>query len=295
MKTPSLILGLLGLALIAICVYIFATPHTLLTMKRPSEKVAPARTPTLSQEYVEVPVVTYTEMSDSVPSLRYAYNINYPTVALLGHPDMAKATNAVIKTFVLDLLNAFKKNVEPDGAEPNADDMSSDFTMRAGVQLLSPTIVSFRFDSAEYVSGSAHPSHQTHILNYDIENGVVMRTEDLFASSSVALPLVAKHIQEMAKANISDTTEKEEFDTMFLAGTLPTLENFRSIALSKEGLRVYFDEYQVAPYSRGGQEFLIPIDKIQNLLSKRTSEAIRQSKANIEEMMPENTGKMMEQ
>lgn len=45
---------------------------------------------------------------------------------------------------------------------------------------------------------------------------------------------------------------------MLLDGTKPTKENFSKFALTKDGLKVYFDYYQIAPYYYGNSELTIP-------------------------------------
>ena len=52
---------------------------------------------------------------------------------------------------------------------------------------------------------------------------------------------------------------------MLLEGTSPKEENFKNFAFSKDGLILFFEQYQVAPYSEGSFRVVIPYDKIKEL------------------------------
>ena len=49
----------------------------------------------------------------------------------------------------------------------------------------------------------------------------------------------------------------EEWNTQVIPGTEPTTENFKEVAITKEGLLVIFNPYQIAPYAEGTQDILI--------------------------------------
>ena len=152
----------------------------------------------LENDFIEVPVLTFINERNTEASQKYTTDISYPSIALVGHSSLAKEANTVIKTFALDMLREFQKNIEEDTVDlSNAGaDSGSDFTMRSNPTLLSPTIVSLRFDSVEYFAGAAHPNHQTRVLNYDIETHRIISTLDLFASSSSALPFLSTKTRE---------------------------------------------------------------------------------------------------
>ena len=245
-----------------------------------------AQTSAIGQYFIEVPVVTLIEITDSVPALRYTYTISYPEIALLGHPDHAKQANAVIKTFVLDILDAFKRNLEPEGDGPDTAHVASDLTVQTTASLLSPTILSFRFDYAEYIAGSAHPNQQTRILNYDIEEQKILGTEELFLSPEAALGLLSHYSETALRKKFSDLSERE-FQETVLPGVIPMRENFRSVALKKDGLIVIFDPYQVAPYARGTKVLFIPLEDIADMLAPRVREAMTLAETNIREATPE--------
>jgi hypothetical protein len=78
-----------------------------------------------------------------------------------------------------------------------------------------------------------------------------------------------------------------------LPGTAPTHENFQEIGITKAGLTVLFNPYQVAPYARGVPEVKIPLADMspplqtEELMSLDVKEAIRMATDNIVEAEPE--------
>ncbi len=239
----------------------------------------------LANKFIEVPAIKDNEEKVSNPREHFAYNVHYPSIALIGHPNLAKQANTVIKTYVNDQVSAFRENVADLNIKNAPRDFLSDFTMRWSTTLISPTIVSFRFDSSEYIAGSAHPNSRTSILIYDIEHRTILSTTDIFASSTLALPFLSTY----AHVKLTDTSAEvtPEVEELIAMGTAPTAENFASVAVTPDGLVVIFNPYQVAPYARGIQEVRIPYSELTQLIAERINTAVELSSTNIREATPE--------
>lgn len=240
-----------------------------------------------SGELVEVPVLSDAIIHNTDPVLHYSVDVHYPKLALVGHPDLAKDANAVILAFVDDAIQDFKTNVSEINSTSLPKDMESDYTMRYTPLLLSPTIISLRFDYSEYTAGAAHPNNQARVLNYDLKRHLLLSTPDLFASTTAALPFLSTYTRVVLKDMMSHES-KEIFDQQTMPGTLPTHENFQEVALTKKGLLVIFNPYQVAPYARGTILVPIPVSDTRGILADATEEAVRLASSNIIEATPEN-------
>ena len=240
-----------------------------------------------SGELVEVPAISDSTIHTTDPVLHYSVDVHYPKLALVGHPDLAKDANAVIESFVHHAVEDFKTNVNEINSPSLPKDMESDYTMRYTALLLSPTIISLRFDYSEYVAGAAHPNNQARVLNYDLKRHLLLSTADLFASTTAALPFLSNYTRVVLKEMISGES-KEIFDQQTMPGTLPTHENFQEVALSKKGLLVIFNPYQVAPYARGTILVPIPVSDTRDVLADAVDEAIRLASSNIIEATQEN-------
>jgi len=235
----------------------------------------------------EVPVVTDEKLSFSDPTKHYGYEVHFPRIALVGHPELAKGANDVIAGFVRDAIEGFTKDVD-EMYSPNVPvDFASDYSMRWSALLLSPTIISIRFDYSEYIAGSAHPNSQSRILNYNIEKFLLLQTTDLFASSTEALPFLSSYSREKLKDLIKDEP-KGIFNEQAIPGTEPTHENFQEVGITKNGLLVIFNPYQVAPYSRGTIQLEIKSDELTDRIAPEVLNAMRMAETNISEATVDN-------
>ena len=239
----------------------------------------PATSSQLEDAYIEVPVATTKSENGGDPNAGLTYRLTYPEIALLGHKKEASEASAVIKTFAMDILSSFQKDVAEIGGERTKESETSDLTLLASPTLLSPTIISLRFDVSEYIAGSAHPSSYTRVFNYDIEERRLLGIEDLFASTTDALLFLSEFSRSALRERFSDLTQAQ-WDETVLDGTQPTQENFSSIALRSDGLLLIFNPYQVAPYARGAQEVFVPQIAIDHLLAPRIKGALRLSATN---------------
>ena len=240
-----------------------------------------------SGELVEVPILSDATIHSTDPVLHYSVDVRYPKLALVGHPNLAKDANAVIESFVSDAIDNFKTNANEINSPSLPKGMESDYTMRYTALLLSPTIISLRFDYSEYIAGAAHPNNQARVLNYDLKRHLLLSTVDLFASTTAALPFLSTYTRVVLK-DIMSGEPKEIFEQQTMPGTLPTHENFQEVALTKKGLLVIFNPYQVAPYARGTILVPIPVSDTRGVLADTAEEAVRLASSNIVEATPEN-------
>lgn len=246
----------------------------------------------IPNEFSEIPVLTNKNTKISKPEGRYTLDIDYPELAISSHPNYAKEANAVIDSFVKDVSSKFITSVEGANTSSMPESLSSDLTMRWKALLVSPSIISLRFDSSAYVSGTAHPDNRTRILNYDFEKHLLLSPSNFFSSSTIALPFLSSTTRSILKAQLGDEST-DIFNAQTVPGTEPKYENFQEIGITKKGLLVIFNPYQVAAYARGTIE--VPIDlplltdpeSGTSLLIPEISNAITLSTTNIQEAKEE--------
>ena len=132
--------------------------------------------------------------------------------------------------------------------------MVSSFDAEGVVLWVRPPILSTVLDVSVYYAGAAHPGHYVITLVWDADRRRALTTEDLFAPGSAwpevvsdaTLPALAADLGEMA-------------DVDWIAeGAGPDPANFTRWVLVEEGMLVFFDPYQVAPYAAGPQAVAIP-------------------------------------
>lgn len=241
-------------------------------------------------ELIEVPLLKTANETLSDQALKFTIDVHYPSVHLLQNPLYAKEANDVINGFVDTITDEFKRNVNETNLSYQGNalggDYTSDLTMRFTPLLLSPTIISLRFDVSEYYAGAAHPNNYARVLNYHFNKHQLLSTQDLFASSTQTFPFLSEYSRSALRGTFSDVSE-EEFALQVFPGTATLAENWRTVGITKNGLTVIFNPYQVAPYARGIPEVKIPLRDIESYISDEVAEAIRMAEDNILEAEPE--------
>lgn len=237
------------------------------------------------QELFEVPALSTKRIYESNPGSRYTIDISYPEVSLATHPELAKEANDVIGGFLKDTQSKFIEQTKELFSPDVPTSFSSDLTMNWSSLLVSPSLLSIRFEYSAYIAGAAHPDHRSRILNYDLPNHRLLSTTDLFASSTQALPFLSVFSRAALRERLSDESA-DEFQEESRLGTEPTYENFQEVGITQEGLLIIFNPYQVAAYARGTIQIPVTLTDISSAsgspgLSSSVLDAIRLSKENF--------------
>lgn len=116
--------------------------------------------------------------------------------------------------------------------------------------------ISYMFRIEDY-TGGAHPNHRIYTIVYDIKNNEIITIHDLINKNQNILNIFSENSREVLKNNNRITSS-----TMLYEGTNPKIENFHNFVFSKDGIILFFQHYQVAPYSQGEFNVLINYNKI---------------------------------
>ncbi len=112
-----------------------------------------------------------------------------------------------------------------------------------------------------YSAPAAHPFHSLYTVNYNTQSQSLIALPRLFRSDVALFKVLSQLSREQLLAQ--SLTDK----AMMLNGTLPIPNNFQHWVLTQEGITLYFDEAQVAPYSDGQMSVTIATEKLSGLLS----------------------------
>lgn len=141
--------------------------------------------------------------------------------------------------------------------------MGSDLGIGYEIALAQDDLVSVRFDVGSYYQGAAHPNSYTQVVNYDLKNGKPIKLADLFQPGAKYLQAISAFcIAELKK----QSGEKGLLEDQIKEGAAPTAKNYRSWTISKKGLGINFDAYQVGPYAAGPQFVLVPYSALKDLI-----------------------------
>ena len=143
--------------------------------------------------------------------------------------------------------------------------MGSDLGVGYTVSLANDDLISIEFSVGSYYSGAAHPNSYTEVLNFDLKNGKVIRLGELFNPGAKYLQAISNYSIGDLKKQAKDKQGKLD-DDWIQRGAGPDAENYKSWTISRKGLAINFDSYQVAPYAAGPQRVFIPYSALKDLI-----------------------------
>ncbi|MEE0700144.1 MAG: DUF3298 domain-containing protein [Bacilli bacterium] len=114
-------------------------------------------------------------------------------------------------------------------------------------------ITSYIFKFSEF-TGGAHPNNYLQSIRFD-KDGNIITIDTLLGKDNDIL-------NKLSAVTRKDLLSRKDFKddnvmSMVLDGTRASKDNFKNFAFTNEGLLVFFDYYQVAPYYYGIQKVLI--------------------------------------
>ncbi len=198
--------------------------------------------------------------------LNYEIDAQYPQLTGGNNPHLEKF-NQLARMVVMKSVAGFKKDMQPEEGEepPPEGSMGSDLGIGYTILLAQDDLVSVQFDIGSYYQGAAHPNSHTETLNYDLKNGKQLKLADLFKPGS-------KYLQTLATYCIADLKKQwkeknaEVLEDQLKEGTAPTAKNYESWTITKRGLGINFDSYQVAPYAAGPQSVTVPYSSLKEII-----------------------------
>ena len=207
------------------------------------------------------------QIKESNKKLNYEIAVQYPQFSGGGaaaNPNFEKF-NQTARALVTKEISEFKKAMAPEEGEepPPEGSMGSDLSVGYEVTLARDDLISVKFDIGSYYQGAAHPNSYSHVVNYDLKNGKPIKLADLFTPG-------AKYLQAISAFCIADlkkqSSEKGLLEDQIREGAGPNAKNFQSWTISKQGLGINFDSYQVGPYAAGPQFVLVPYSALKDMI-----------------------------
>jgi Protein of unknown function (DUF3298)/Deacetylase PdaC len=208
------------------------------------------------------------QVKESNKKLMYEIAAQYPQLNGGNNPNFEKF-NQLVRGSVMKKVTEFKKNMQPEeNEEPRPEgSMGSDLTIGYTVALAQDDLISIQFDVGSYFQGAAHPNSYTEVINYDLKNGKQLKLSDLFKPG-------AKYLQPIANYCIADlkkqqATEKGKAlsDSEIDTGAAAVAKNYQSWTITRKGLGVNFDSYQVGPYAAGPQFVMVPYAAVKDVIN----------------------------
>lgn len=210
--------------------------------------------------------VTAKVIKDANKQKLYSVNAEYPQIDGDSRFD---AFNKEARALITKDVAAFKTS-ETTGDAAGPSDLPAETqnsTLEAGYDfhLANDSLISVAFTEGTYSRGAAHGNSMTQVLNYDVKSGKKIALADLFKDKSKYLSVIASYCQK----ELRDRAKKPDamvLEELIDAGAGPRADNYRAWNITKKGLWITFDPYQVAAYAAGPQYILVPYSVLKDLI-----------------------------
>ena len=116
-------------------------------------------------------------------------------------------------------------------------------------------LISYIFFSESF-TGGAHPIHLIKSFVYSIDTNSFITINTLTKNN----PNILNELSNYTYRTLSNKKifQNQTVNNMLKEGTLPTTDNFKNILFTSNGLLIYFERYQIAPYYYGDYSITIP-------------------------------------
>lgn len=202
------------------------------------------------------------------PSLRV--HINYPSIGQRGvDTDIRAWVTNLAEIFAahlqaLDTEAALSESLEDPGAFLQDNDLISGLEEKTyelwgdyTISRPSDKALSVTFEIWNY-TGNPQGALDILTLNYNLANGQRLELVDIFEDPDEALRLMSNFSRGQLEKRFGAAGRSR----MAMDGTEPLAENFASLTLTKAGIAVNFQPWQVAPWEAGIQKVEIPLTEL---------------------------------
>jgi len=202
------------------------------------------------------------QVKESNKKLMYEISAQYPQLSGGNNPNFEKF-NQVARGLVTKEVAGFKKAMTPEESEepPPEGSMGSDLTISYEVALAQDDVISIKYLVGSYYQGAAHPNTGSQVINFDLRNGKQLKLSDLFKPGSKYLPAIAGYCTAELKKN--KDLPADQIDS----GASASAKNYQSWTITRRGLGITFDAYQVAAYAAGPQYVVVPYSSLKDVIN----------------------------
>lgn len=206
------------------------------------------------------------QIREENPERRYTIYAEYPQIE--GATDARVGDfNQRARSLVVSKIEEFKRGASERVAEEMPTETGSDISIGFDVGMATDDLISVRFQISDYYRGAAHPNHHTETLNYNLKTGRALSLGDLFKPDALYLRRIAEHsIADLKRQSRAQGGEPFLDDAQIEEGASANAKNYRSWLITRRGLEITFDPYQVGPYAVGPQTVLVPYAALRDII-----------------------------
>ncbi|SFU69128.1 Protein of unknown function [Pustulibacterium marinum] len=195
--------------------------------------------------------------SEKVPSEKINAVIEHRVVAIINSSPEEDTENLSVNK-AIDQFNEEFEQLRKDFPDSKA---GYEAHIKGQVHHQSEKLLSIKLDSYMY-TGGAHGYTAINYLNIDPKTGKLLENSELFKDVSKFTQQAEKLFRQ--KEKISDTTNLSNAGYWFENDKFVLPNN---IGITDKNLVLFYNPYEVAPYSEGPIEISIPLEKVKDNLT----------------------------
>jgi hypothetical protein len=215
---------------------------------------------------------TGTPCTDDATIICATIDLSYPSVTNSPTPDTLKDLNQYIVQLVLN-SDFETPNKKPENIEQlafiffqefmNAPE-SSDWELQQHIKVLSSSHQFMCLENSKNgYTGGAHGFQFTQLRCINPTTSQNIALEDIFIPGFDAALNTLGEKRFRKQKQLNDDSDLDAAGFSFEGNQFSLNSNY---AITKEGLRFYFNSYEIAPYVMGPTDILIPYQEIKNLI-----------------------------
>jgi|GEM_PF-2500792 len=193
---------------------------------------------------------------------KYAISVRFPQIIGSSQASV-EAFDEAVNRLIREKISHFKKDIE----EPEGEMPRSSLNIRYEVGAVNGALISVVFSVQEYGSGAAHSNDYTLVMNYDLKSGKPILLAELFKPGSDYMNAISRYCIARLKKRLGALSD----DDWINRGASPSLQNYGNWSITKKGLMITFDPYQVAAYAAGAQKLLVPYESLKDVINPSSS------------------------
>lgn len=184
-------------------------------------------------------------------------DINFPKINSTKYIEGADKINTIIEKDIItwrEDLTLLSKQYEKEFKDSKDQLIPFELVTKYDVTYNDNNLLSIPMDYYQF-TGGAHGLTTKIGYNFQIETGKKLKLKDLFSDGFDFKTIINKKVREEIAKN-----PQEYFGD---GADFKSIKDEQDFYLDKEGLVVYFQLYEIAPYSSGIKEFKIPYADIE--------------------------------
>jgi len=210
--------------------------------------------------------VTAKTIKDANKQKLYSVTAEYPQIEGDSRFD---GFNREARSLVTKDTGAFKAGETSEDANDatglTTDNQTSTMDIGYDFHFANDNLISVVFTEGMYSRGAAHGNSATQVINYDVKSGKKLALADLFKDKSKYLSLIASYCQKELKER-ARKPDAMVLEDLIDSGAGPHADNYKAWNITRKGLWITFDPYQVAAYAAGPQYILVPYSVLKDII-----------------------------